>query len=49
MVAVDMLQQELLRQGLSFLSLELDWLLWQRGENAKDDMCPHHRTLTIYY
>lgn len=31
--------------------LELDWLLWQWGEQrCKDsDMPPHHRTNTIYY
>lgn len=48
-VAVEMLQKELSAQGLFLLSVELDWLLWQRGEDMKDDIAPHHRTLTIYY
>lgn len=30
-------------------SVELDWLLWQRGEEMRHDVQPHHRTLTIYY
>jgi len=31
------------------LSIELDWLLWNQGEKCKDEIKPHHRTLTIYY
>jgi hypothetical protein len=31
------------------LSIELDWLLWNQGELCKDEIKPHHRTLTIYY
>ena len=30
-------------------SVELDWRLWQKGERRKDEMAPHHRTLTIFY
>ena len=30
-------------------SIELDWLLWNKGEEIKDTILPHHRTLTIYY
>ena len=30
-------------------SVELDWLLWQRGEEMRHEVQPHHRTLTIYY
>ncbi len=48
-VAVDLLQKELHKQGLSLLVLEVDWLLWQWGERVKDEIPPHHRTLTIYY
>jgi hypothetical protein len=29
--------------------LECDWLLWQMGEDMKDSILPHHRTLSIYY
>jgi hypothetical protein len=30
-------------------SVELDWLLWQKGEVQRHEIKPHHRTLTIYY
>jgi hypothetical protein len=48
-VAVERLQQSLLKCGVKLLVLEVDWLLWQTGEAVKDTMAPHHRTLTIYY
>jgi hypothetical protein len=48
-VAVDLLQQALRRRGLHLLVVEVDWLLWQRGEAQKDDLLPHHRTSTIFY
>lgn len=48
-VAVEQLRDEILRRGKSLLSIELDWLLWQKGEAVKDQILPHHRTLTIYY
>ena len=44
-----MLQQELERKGMKLLVIEIDWLLWQIGEKRKDEIPPHHRTLTIYY
>ena len=30
-------------------SVELDWFLWQIGEERCKKMKPHHRTLTVYY
>lgn len=48
-VAVDMLQQALKAKGMDLLVLECDWLLWQKGEDMKDSILPHHRTLSIYY
>lgn len=30
-------------------SVEVDWLLWQEGEAKKDEIAPHHRTLTVFY
>ena len=48
-IAVEMLQKELAVLGVDLLVIEVDWLLWQRGEVAKDNILPHHRTLTIYY
>jgi len=48
-IAVERLQQAFKKLGQSILVLELDWLLWQQGEQIKDQIAPHHRTLTIYY
>lgn len=48
-IAVDLLQTELVQKGIDILVIELDWLLWQIGEKMKDELQPHHRTLTIYY
>lgn len=48
-IAVDLLQRKLLEAGLNLLVLEVDWILWQRGEAIKDTIAPHHRTLTVYY
>lgn len=49
-IAVEQIQQMLVsRYNVNYLSLEIDWLLWQKGEAIKDDILPHHRTLTIYY
>jgi len=48
-IAVERLQQAFKKLGQSILVLELDWLLWQQGEQIKDEIPPHHRTLTIYY
>lgn len=48
-IAVERLQLACKKLGASILVLELDWLLWQQGEQIKDTIPPHHRTLTIYY
>ena len=48
-VAVERLHQKLFEMGVNILVIELDWLLWQKGEALKDTIKPHHRTKTIYY
>jgi hypothetical protein len=35
--------------GGRLLSIYLDWLLWEIGEEARQRHPPHHRTLTCYY
>lgn len=49
--AVELLKAELLgtHNLPHILSLTLDWLLWQEGERLKDELPPHHRTLTVFY
>lgn len=29
--------------------IQVDWMLWQEGEDKKDDIPPHHRTLSCFY
>jgi hypothetical protein len=49
-VAVERLHKILVERGWNdLLVIEIDWLLWQRGEKIKDAIKPHHRVLTIYY
>jgi hypothetical protein len=48
-VAVDEIQQGLRARGVDVLVVEVDWMLWNRGERDLQSMAPHHRTLTIYY
>lgn len=33
----------------SVTSVEMDWYLWQEGEERKDQLLPHHRVNTIFY
>ncbi len=35
--------------GRAVMDVEVDWLLWQDGERRKDELPPHHRTLTCFY
>jgi Potential Queuosine, Q, salvage protein family len=48
-VSVERLRAALAARGLPLLVIEVDWLLWQIGEQSKDDIKPHHRTRTIFY
>lgn len=47
--AVERLREALAGHGRDLHSVELDWMLWQRGEAQRGELPPHHRTLTIYY
>mmetsp|Transcript_28430 Transcript_28430/g.28741 ORF Transcript_28430/g.28741 Transcript_28430/m.28741 type:complete len:335 (+) Transcript_28430:47-1051(+) len=47
-IAVERLHKELIKLGGNMLVIELDWLLWQKGEAIKDTLAPCHRTRTIY-
>lgn len=46
---VEKLRQKFSQRGININSVEIDWLLWNWGERMKDDILPHHRTLTIFY
>ncbi|KAJ0399011.1 hypothetical protein P43SY_008331 [Pythium insidiosum] len=47
--AVERIHENMTRRGLRLQVIELDWLLWQIGEDSKDALQPHHRTLSVYY
>ncbi|EQC41521.1 hypothetical protein SDRG_01486 [Saprolegnia diclina VS20] len=47
--AVEMLHAALVAKGHRIKVIELDWLLWQIGENAKEALPFHHRTLSVFY
>jgi hypothetical protein len=48
--AATVIAVERIRERLSVCGvIELDWLLWNKGEILKDELRPHHRTLSIYY
>lgn len=47
--AVEQLSDAVRGQGRGMTSVELDWLLWQRGESQRLALRPHHRTLSVFY
>jgi hypothetical protein len=47
--AVELLRQELLRLGKSWRSFEIDWMLWNLGQDDAFREKPYHRTVTIFY
>lgn len=42
-------QQLQSKYNTSIMSIQLDWLLWERGESMLTQMRSHHKTLTVYY
>jgi hypothetical protein len=48
-VAVEAIKEWLRKEGKEVVSIEVDWFLWQLGEDSLSTLPPHHRCLTIYY
>ncbi len=49
-VAVELIRDKLKSvKNVSLLAVEIDWLLWNWGEQVKEEITPHHRTLTVFY
>lgn len=46
---VEKLKEKFREKDININSVEIDWLLWNWGERMKDEILPHHRTLTIFY
>ncbi|RLN92724.1 hypothetical protein BBJ28_00017646 [Nothophytophthora sp. Chile5] len=47
--AVELLHKRMQHEGHVLKVIELDWFLWQIGEDSKEALQPHHRTWSIYY
>jgi len=48
-VAVEMLRQKLSRRGWECRAFEIDWILWNLGQEDRFREKPYHRTVTHYY
>ena len=47
--AVELIRQELLVQGKNLKAMEIDWILWNLGQQEDYRKHPYHRTLTVFY
>ena len=47
--AVELLKDELNASGHTITSMELDFLLWNRGQQSAYKSIPRHRTRTVFY
>ena len=49
-VVVEFIKKELKETfNKDAMSVQIDYILWNEGENARKNIKPHHRTLTIFY
>ena len=47
--AVELIRKELNRVGRRLKAFEIDWILWNLGQEEKYRAKPYHRTVTIFY
>jgi len=47
--AVELIRQGLNRMGRDLRAFEIDWILWNLGQDQKFKAKPYHRTVTIFY
>jgi hypothetical protein len=47
--AVELIKQKLERSGKKVKACEIDWLLWNLGQQDRFREKPYHRTVTIFY
>jgi hypothetical protein len=47
--AVELIRQELAQMGKGLRAFEIDWILWNLGQESQFKSKPYHRTVTIYY
>jgi hypothetical protein len=47
--AVELMREELERMGRMLKAIEIDWILWNMGQDVGFNTKPYHRTKTIFY
>jgi len=47
--AVELIRQELTQMGKKLRAFEIDWILWNLGQESQFKAKPYHRTKTIFY
>jgi len=47
--AVELIRQELTKMGKELRAFEIDWILWNLGQESQFKTKPYHKTVTIYY
>jgi len=47
--AVELIRQELRRLGEDVRAFEIDWILWNLGQESQFKAKPYHKTVTIFY
>jgi hypothetical protein len=47
--AVELIRQELEQMGKKLKAYEIDWILWNLGQEEDFRIKPYHRTVTIFY
>jgi len=47
--AVELIRRELERMGTRLRAFEIDWILWNMGQEQEFKVRPYHRTVTVFY
>ena len=47
--AVELIRQELTQMGKKLRDFEIDWILWNLGQESQFKAKPYHRTVTTFY
>jgi len=47
--AVELIRQELTQMGKGLRSFEIDWILWNLGQESQFKAKPYHKTVTTFY
>jgi len=47
--AVELIRQEITRMGKKLNAFEIDWILWNLGQQREFKAKPYHRTVTTFY